>query len=98
MALHAVIRKSRAICSFTSALNPYSSQLNHKQVISSYRFKHRQNNGGGSSQEVNWKLVCKYGAAVGLTAIALNNSLPKKDLLAEDKDETTQELIDKENR
>ena len=103
MALYAGIRQSRAICSFTSALKPRSSQYNHKQVISSYRYKTGHDNGNtneGSSQEINWKLACKFGAAAGLTAIALNSFSLKNDILAEEKDEVeiTQEIIDKENR
>ena len=59
------------------------------------------NNGSShqnSSQEVNWPLILKYGAAAGFTALALDTFVPRKDLLAEDDIDITQEIIDKENR
>jgi len=101
MALRAGIRQSRGIQSLTSALK--STQCNQKQVIAGYRFKHGYNNGQqNSSQDVNWSLLVKYGAAAGLTALALDNTVLRKDLLAETGDEKdidlTQEIIDKENR
>ena len=103
MALRAGIRQSRGLPSLTSALKSTTGQCNQKQVISSYRFKHGHNSGHKTgSQEVNWSLILKYGAAAGLTALALDSAVPRKDLLAEDGDEKSidiaQEIIDKENR
>ena len=103
MALYTGIRHSRVISSFKSILNTHSSQIHYKRGISGYILKHENNNGSsneGSSQEINWKLAYKFGVAVGLTTLALNNTSPTKDLLADEKDEidVTQEMIDKENR
>ena len=101
MALRAGIRQSRGISSLTSALKSTSTQCSQKQVISSYRFKYSYNNGNShenSSQQVNWPLILKYGAAAGLTALALDTFVPRKDLLAEDDIDITDEIIDKENR
>lgn len=103
MALRAGIRQSRGLPSLTSVLKSKTAQCNEKKILSSYRCKHGYNNGyQNASQELNWSLILKYGAAAGLTAVALKNALPQKDLLAEDGDEKSidldQEIIDKENR
>jgi len=103
MALRAGIRQSRGLPSLTSVLKSPTTQCNEKKILSTYRFKHGYNNGyQNASQELNWSLILKYGAAAGLTAVALKNALPQKDLLAEDGDEKNidldQEIIDKENR
>ena len=101
MALRAGIRQSRGVSSFASALKPKSSLFNEKCLkASSYRFNQGNNYGSsnqGSNQEINWRVVLKFGAAAGLTALALDNSVMKHGLLAED-GELSQELIDKENR
>ena len=101
MALRAGIRQSRGVSSFASALKPKSTLFNEQCLkTSSYRFNQGHNYGSsnqGSNQEINWRLVLKFSAAAGLTALALDNSVLKHDLLAEDVD-LTQELIDKENR
>jgi hypothetical protein len=106
MALRAGIRQSRGVSSLASALKSKSSLLNQKYLTSSYKFNQGHNySNQGSNQEINWRLVLKYGAAAGLTgltALALDNSVLKHELLAEDNrdvdKEITQELIDKENR
>ena len=103
MALRTAIRKSLVIGATTRSLNSNSFRLKNKQIISSYIFNHENNNGSNqesSSHEVNWKLVCLFTAAVGLTPIALNCSLHKNDLLAEEEDEQNndQEIIEKGNR
>ena len=103
MALQVGIRKSRVICSFTRPLKPYSSQFNHNQVIASQSFNHGNNNGNtndGSTQGMNWKQACKFGAAVGLTAFALHSPLTTTDLEEQEQDKTNngQEVITKENR
>ena len=107
MALRAGIRQSRGVSSLASVLKSKSSLFNQKYLASSYGFNQRHNYGGssnqGSNQENTWGLVLKCGAAAGLTgltALALDNSVMKRDLLAEDDvDEVmSQELIDKENR
>ena len=101
MALCAGIRQSRRVGSLRNALKSNSSQINQKQVASSFRYKHGQgNNNQGSSQEINWRLALKFGAAAGVTALALDHSVFRTDLLAEEKTEVDagQEIIDKENR
>ena len=101
MALRTGIRQSRGISSLTSVLKLTSTQCSQKQVISSYRFKYGYNNGNShqnSNQEVNWPLILKYGGAVGMTALAFDTFVPRKDLLAEDDTNITQEIIDQENR
>ena len=103
MALCTGIRQSRRVGSLANALKFNSSQSNQKTVASSIRFKHGQGNGNndqGSGKEINWKLALKLGAAAGVTALALDHSVFRNYLLAEEKTEVDagQEIIDKENR
>lgn len=103
MALRAGIRQSKGVFSLTNSLKLKSSLFNQKHLTSSYRFNHGNNYGSsnqGSNTEINWKLVLKFGAAAGLTALVLDKSVLKNDLLAEDNPDVdiAQELIDKENR
>ena len=103
MALHAGIRQSLVIFSSMRALNSYSFQFKNKQIISSYRFKHGNSNGSShkrSRQEINWKLACGLSTAIGLAPIALNSSLHKKHVLAEeeDKQNNDQEIMGKDIR
>ena len=103
MALHVGVRNSKAICSFTRPFTPYSSQLSFSQARFAQDFQYQkssENNNDGSTQRVSWKQALKFGATVSLAALAFQNFPDRKDLLAEDSDESniTQEVIDKENR
>ena len=105
MALRAALRQLGGIGSFRCTTTPTSSQLKYTQLTSSCRYKHDSRNGKnneGSRQETNWELVCKVGAAAGLTAILLSNSIVKKDVLADEKEDLAEvmrkEIIDQENR
>ena len=103
MALHTGIRQSRWICALQSEINTRSSQFNQKQVrIFSYRFNHEQRNGyKNDGSKINWNSLFKFGAAAGITTLALDYPLLQKKVLAQEnggQETTEQEIIDQEHR
>ena len=69
-------------------------------TITSKRWNHSNSNNQDTNQGHTWGQAFKFGAALGLTAVALKSGLLQNDLLAETDEEAQarQELILQENR